>query len=259
MPKKELIYLIVFGSLFVVLILLFILIILINYYKKNRRYRESLLKLEYEKTQEVLKAKLEIQEQTFKNISLEMHDNIGQVLSLVKLNLASVETPSQATAEIITNTRQLITKVIQDLRHLSHSINADYINEIGLIKAVGNELNFIEKSGAYIIMFSVNGTVVDLERQKELILFRIIQESLHNIIKHARGKQISVDFNYTHDELTITVKDDGKGFDITRLNERGDFSLGIINMRNRASMIDAVFDIASSLGAGTTVYIKLPS
>jgi len=258
MSKKELIYLIVFGSLFVVLILLFIVILLINYYKKNRRYRENLLKLEYEKTQEVLKAKLEIQEQTFKNISLEMHDNIGQVLSLVKLNLASVEAPSQATAEIIANTRQLITKVIQDLRHLSHSINADYINEIGLVKAVGNELNLIEKTGAYAVMFSVSGTVIDMERQKELILFRIIQESLHNIIKHARGKLISVDFNYNQTQLAISVKDDGKGFEPGRLKEGEYFSLGIANMKNRAFMINAAFDITSNAGAGTTIHISVP-
>lgn len=257
MAKKELIYLIVFGSLFVVLILLFILILLINYYKKNRRYRENLLKLEYEKTQEVLKAKLEIQEQTFKNISQEMHDNIGQVLSLVKLNLASVETSSQAASEIVGTARQLITKVIQDLRHLSHSINADYINEIGLIKAVENELTLIEKTGAYTTAFSVNGTVNELDRQKELILFRIIQETLHNVIKHARGKHISVDFDYNQNSLAITVKDDGKGFDIVRLSESGEFSLGIINMRNRASVINAGFDITSNPGAGTIVRIKL--
>src|SRR6059058_1273600 len=87
MAKQEITYLIIFGTIVFMLLLIFVVIILISFYNKNRNYRIHLLKVQHEKEQELLKSQLEIQEQTFRNISQEIHDNIGQVLSLAKLNL----------------------------------------------------------------------------------------------------------------------------------------------------------------------------
>jgi signal transduction histidine kinase len=216
------------------------------------------MKLSFEQT--LLQTQLEIQEQTLKTISQEIHDNIGQVLSLAKLNLNTMEIDKkEELQEKITDSKKLVSKAIQDLRDLSKSMNTDNIEAIGLIRAVEYELEMMRKTG-YKTELNVNGTTIRLEPQKELILFRIIQEILNNIIKHAEASNVAVDFVYDSSEIKISVKDNGKGFDLAPLNESGNnaFGLGIRNMYNRARLIHAEFAMSSTTNEGTTVTMTVP-
>ena len=210
--------------------------------------------------QELLTAQLEIQEQTLKTISQEIHDNIGQTLSLAKLNLA-LEDEQQSGGNIkVASSHQLVSKAIQDLRDLSRSLNTDYVAEMGLIRSVEYELEMISKTGVIKTNLQVEGQQRKLDKQKELILFRIIQESLNNIIKHAGADRLMVVANYQPQQLLITISDNGKGVDLTLLSENGaaGSGLGIRNMDNRAKLIGGEFSMASTIGSGTTVNIKLP-
>jgi signal transduction histidine kinase len=106
----------------------------------------------------------------------------------------------------------------------------------------------------------VNGSLFRFDKQKELILFRIVQEILNNIIKHAKAEKIAVHIIYDLDKLQLTISDDGQGVNLTPLNEndRSGFGLGIRNMHNRAKLIGADFNMSSSIGKGTEVKIILP-
>lgn len=258
---NDIIITIIVGSL--TLLMLGTFIVMFALFHKHRHNKQLIetqnLKSQFEKT--LLQSQLEIQEQTLQNISQEIHDNIGQILSLTKLNLGTMDIarPDQLQQKI-DDSKGLIGKAIHDLRGLSKSFNTDYVSEMGLPQAIAYQLEMIRKSGAYTTTLTTEGLPVKLEAQKELIIFRIIQEVINNIIKHARANTILILLTYEPEAFSITVNDNGTGFDLTPLNtgENSKFGLGLRNMHKRSQLIGAQFSIASTLGVGTTATLVLP-
>ncbi len=216
------------------------------------------MKNEFQQT--LLQTQLEIQEQTLKTISEEIHDNVGQVLSLAKLNLNTMDISKTAQLQgKIDSALAQVSKAINDLRDLSKSFNTDNISAIGLVRAVEYELDMIKKTGLHKTGFNVEGKIKRLEPQKELILFRIVQETLHNIIKHAGASSIWISARYTENDLELEINDNGKGFDTAAAGDQDTGSgLGIRNMNNRARLIGAEFNLSSIKDEGTSVAIVLP-
>ncbi len=257
--NPEILFTIVSGSILLIVLGTFIVVFLLQYQKRKFTHRQDITKLQGSFQQTLLKAQLEIQEQTFKNISQEIHDNIGQVLSLAKLNMATTDiSQPQAMQQKMEDSKTLIAKAIQDLRDLSKSMNTDYIAEMGFVRAVEYELEMIKKTGSFETVLEISGVARKLERQKELILFRILQEILNNIIKHSKASLIRISLNYKPAIFLMQIADNGIGFDIAPLQENSKFGLGIRNMENRAHLIGAQFEITSTLAIGTTVNISMP-
>jgi two-component system, NarL family, sensor kinase len=253
------IYFLVFSSIILFFAFIFSLIYFFNYYRKKQRknfLEKEALTVKF--NQELLNTRLEIQEQTMKNISQEIHDNIGQVLSLAKLNLATTDVSKTETAQAkVDASKNLVAKAIQDLRDLSKSLNTDYVKDMGLPRSIEYELEIIKKAGSFETSFELTGNVYKISSQKELILFRIVQELLNNIIKHARAKVISVTLSYEPHFFTMNVADDGDGFDMDDL-QPAKAGIGLKNMQNRAQLLGAEFAVTSSVGKGTAAKIKLP-
>jgi two-component system, NarL family, sensor kinase len=221
--------------------------------------RESSSKKNLRFQQELLKSKIEIQNQTFQNISQEIHDNIGQVLSLVKLNLHTADfNDLPATMEKINCSKLLVGKAIVDLRDLSKSLSAEMIKEAGLHMTIQREIGLMSKTGQYKTVFTLQGQPFRFDKQKELIMFRIFQELFNNIISHSKAKTVNVLLFYQAELFNLIVSDDGDGFDDSRLATEEEFGLGIRNMQNRATLIGATFQLTSTLGKGTSVSIELP-
>jgi two-component system, NarL family, sensor kinase len=238
----------------------FVIFFLLMFMRRKTKNILEKEQLRSEFQQELLQTQLEIQEQTLKTISQEIHDNIGQVLSLAKLNLNTMDiTKQDKLQEKISDSKKLISKAIQDLRDLSRSMNTDNIEAIGLVQAIEYEMDMIRKTG-FKTELNTEGSIIRLEPQKELILFRIIQEVLNNIIKHSEASAITAKISYLEKEIKIEVKDNGKGFDLTPLdkNETSGFGLGIRNMHNRAKLIGADFTMSSNIGEGTAVALTMP-
>ena len=237
-----------------------IMLVLVHQKRQVQYFREKeQLKVKFEK--EILETQLEIQEQTFKNISQEIHDNIGQVLSLVKLNINTMDCDKpKVLNEKISDSKHLISKAIQDLRDISKSLNTDYITEMGLARSVEYELEMIKRTGSYEIKFNTTGKPYRLDPQQELIFFRIVQEALHNIIRHAKATSIKVELLFEPQIFTLKISDNGVGFDSSQLaiNNYNGLGLGIRNMHNRASMINTDFKLMSNVEKGTTVILTLP-
>ncbi len=260
--------LVVSGITYIILITVFcmivaggiIMLVLVHQKKQLQYFREKeQLKTLFEK--EVLQTQLEIQEQTFINISQEIHDNIGQVLSLAKLHINTIaDTQPEPLQSKLQDSKHLITKAIQDLRDLSKSLNTDYVNDIGLLRAIEYELEIIQRSGTYQVIFNTSGTKLRLGQQEELILFRIVQEALHNIIKHAKATMMTVEIVFGHDLFTLHISDNGVGFDSSRLavSNYDGFGLGLRNIYNRSRLINADLIIDGKPGEGTTTVITLP-
>lgn len=206
---------------------------------------------------QLLQTQIEIQEQTLKTISQEIHDNVGQVLSLAKLHLGTFEdTESEYNKNKITDTKQLVSKAINDLRDLSRSLHGDKIAELGLEEAISNELRILHNTGQYQTGLKITGNSYKLSPQHEMVLFRIVQESLNNAIKHSRAKNINVAIDFQPAVFTLTVCDDGIGFDKSKL-QPGSTGLGLKNMENRAALIGAVFSLGSDMQGGTKIIIEM--
>ena len=141
---------------------------------------------------------------------------------------------------------------IDYLRNLSQSLNTERILEKGFVEAIGFELAVFKQSGIK-ASFEVLGDPLEILPQKELILFRVIQECLSNIIKHAKAKNVSIIANYLPNKLELSIIDDGIGFDMTkRVN-----GIGLKNIRNRSKVIGAEIEISSISDEGTRIKLTL--
>ena len=254
---SELEFVVGFGIFLFLLLAIFIAVFLIAAYRRKTRNQQHMIRLQNEKQQELLQTQIEIQEQTLSNISQEIHDNIGQVLSLAKLNLNTI--PTQTEIEVsakISKTKELITKAINDLRDLSRSMHGDRIAELGLKDAIENELAILQHTGQYKTFFTVSGNHYTLAKQNEIVIFRMLQESINNSIKHAKAKTITVEINYEPQHFQLWVSDDGQGFDVNALSV-SETGIGLKSMRSRAALIGGDFSIQSSPFSGTNIAIKL--
>ncbi|MEP7108598.1 MAG: sensor histidine kinase [Ferruginibacter sp.] len=250
---------VIIVTLFIFLMISFVILFIILYQKRHTNYLKEKQLLQSKFQQEILQAQVEIQEQTLKKISQEIHDNIGQVLSLAKLNLNTFPpTDDENIRNKLEHTRQLVSKAIVDLRDLSRSMHGDRIAEMGLKNAIENELDIIKNTGQYETTLTVTGEYYKLGQQKEMLLFRILQEALNNSIKHAKTKNIAVQLNYAPSKFSLSIRDEGPGFDLQAAG-LSTMGLGLKNMQNRVAMIGGLFSLNSSRELGTTISIDLPT
>ena len=237
----------------------FIIFILFFVQKKQRGFTHDLqvIKSNYEK--ELIEAQMEIQEHTCKEISQEIHDNVCQMISLAKLGLGTMnldnnEESGHSVVEITD-----ILDITQDvLRNLSRTLNTGIICKGGLKKSIESQVEFIRRRGKYNIQMEVIGESMSVENKKDPILFRMVQEAINNIIKHAIASEICISLQYNHQFLELQIKDNGKGFDQNEHPPGSKALNGIHNMQHRASLIDAEFSIESQLNKGTLIKIKSP-
>jgi len=256
--KEEIRLAIFLGSILLVILSSIILFAILYFKIRHSKHIKEKKLLSQQFNETLLQTQLEIQEQTLKTISQEIHDNIGQILSLTKLTLSRMDANKQE--DLLTkieDSKILVSKAIQDLRDLSRSLNTDNIVELGLVKAIEYENDMLKKAG-FNTNFIIMGVVTRLESQKELIIFRIVQEMFNNILKHADATHINILINF-EDQLIIMIDDNGKGFSHQHLeNDSKIKGIGLRNMRSRASLIGGNFTINSNVGEGTQIKIMVP-
>lgn len=254
-PVEFTIIFIVFSVLVILLLVIFIAIIIYRYqHKQNAYFKEiATLKASYENT--LLQSQLEIQEQTFQNISREIHDSIGQKLTLAKLHLNTLSFIDEAAdREKVTDSVNMIGEAINDLTDISRSMSSEIILNNGLIKALEYEVDQLKKSGMYRISVDISGNPVFMEASTELLLFRIVQEAINNIIKHAQATVINLHLHYNTTLLAMEISDNGRGFSV----ESKKNGTGITNIKKRAAVLKGAVEIISTLGGGTQLKITIP-
>ena len=211
-------------------------------------------------TQEMLNSKAEIQEQTLQHIASEIHDNFNPTLSVINLNLAHVLPSVQEPAkETIIDTKSLVKQLMAEMKALSGSLNTAQLSRIGFVAALEQYIDRLRKTGFYEIQFVKTGDIYKLPVNKSIILIRMCQEAINNIVKHAGAKRIIVKLDFQPDLFSVTIEDNGKGFDPDKILSEPDKqdSTGLNSMRNRATAIEAVLEVKSSEGTGTVIQIKL--
>lgn len=237
---------IIIATLLIVLITLSLIGLFIVFQKRKNNLLQDQEDAQKQFEKEIAETQIEIREQTLRNISWELHDNIGQLLTLAKIQL------QVATPENIKEVSETIGKGLQEVRALSKLINPDFVKNIELYKVVQleidrfNRLNFIKSE------LNIIGDAHKLDAKVEIILFRILQEFFSNTIKHSKATTLKVVLNYQEDSLRITAKDNGVGYDASEDSQKG---IGLLNIQNRAKLINAEIDFNSEIGKGTTLKI----
>lgn len=255
-PQEDILISIVVASVFFILIGSFLLLIVFVFLRRQRKNKEEKEEMRNRFERTLLKTQLEIQEQAFSYISQEIHDNIGQILSLVRLNLNTFDT-TVASEEKLNQTDDLLGKAIKDLRDLSHNLQRNRIHDIGIVESIRQLLISIEKTGQYSTSFLASDNFHILDPNTDIILYRMIQEIVNNIIKHAAASMIDIEIKTEANTTIIQISDNGIGFDTTVLQQERS-GIGLQNIVNRAKTIDASVDVKSEPGKGTivTLYIK---
>lgn len=256
MLAREELLLIVYFIVVILLLTTFGIVFFITF----QRRKNNLLKEKYEAEkrfeEELTQSKLEIQEQTLKNVGWELHDNIGQLLSVANMQLnilsRSIEESSRRSVGDI---KEIVGNSLQEVRSLSKSLNNEVINYSGLEASVKNELARFERLNILAPQFNTSGETYEIPQKDAIILFRILQEFFSNVIKHSKADKLEVKFEYTPTTLNILVTDNGQGFDLQNVQK----SSGLLNMESRAALINTTFTIKSEISEGTYLSLSYPN
>jgi len=256
MRSDDIRFVVLSATLLFAAVIGFIIYFIILYRNRQLKNKQEQDEREAAYRQELLQTQIEIQEQTLEYISKEIHDNITQVLSFVKLSMATIGNSLDNDKKAkINESRELVAQTITDLRDLSKSLSFEHIAQIGLLKTIGQEVEKVNKSGLIKISLLTEGQIYSLGEQRELVLFRIYQEAINNALKYAGAKHFKISLQYQADLFTLTLEDDGAGFSPGLLNNKN--GSGLRNMENRAILIGGKAIIDSAPGNGCRIHVSL--
>lgn len=224
---------------------------------------ESLAQAEQERrVQENLRARyvtgvIAAQEEERKRVARELHDSTGQSLTSLLVGLQNLKNASEP-AEItqrIEELRAVTSATLDEVRNLAWQLRPSALDDLGLSSALENYIGEYRKRYGLSIDFVANGLTERLPLEMETSIYRIVQEGLTNIARHAEANHVSVMIDRRQDTLRIIVEDDGKGFDAKTMREN---SLGLQGIRERAALFNGTLTIESQPDQGTSLFIMLP-
>ncbi|SDC95223.1 Histidine kinase [Algoriphagus faecimaris] len=244
---SQIVFILFSGAFLAAVMAIFVVSMVILHRQRQVQNKQKMeqIKVEYEKT--LLNIENEIQQDTLAHIGRELHDNIGQLLSLSKLYLGSSKPEKQQEG------RQLINQIITEVRGLSKTLNLDWVESITLREFIEQQLEKIQATGFCDTSIDLSGNETNLPKDKKLVLIRVVQECLNNAIKHASPSRLTVKLDYLGSDLKLQIRDDGKGFDMS-IPSKGS---GMTNLQKRMETIGGSFHISSSPGKGTEINLSL--
>lgn len=204
---------------------------------------------------------IEAQEEERKRLSREIHDGPAQLLAsvLIRSDLAEKmhkEEGPERSLEEIRSLKEMIRTTLYEVRRIIYDLRPMALDDLGLIPTLTKYLATVEEYHKMTnIEFVYFGKDTRLPQKYEVALFRLIQEAVHNALKHAQPRTIQVKVEILSEQVYVIVKDDGSGFDV---NVQKSGSYGMMGMRERVEILDGLLSIHSKQGAGTVISIKIP-
>lgn len=236
------------GTIGMMILALALIIFIIFHQRKVIRYQLRMQHMENEQQNILLKASLVMQEEERQRIAADLHDDAGPLLATARLYLNEnmIHQDKSAQLQSISNTKQIIDETIQLIRNISHSLMPPTLKNFGLESAVTDFFQKINASGSLVINCRFNDYKVRLKTDRELTVFRIIQELTNNILKHSNPTFIHLTQTATEDGLAIRLHHDGKGLlqeDFVAL-AKSSVGLGLKNIQSRLKVLDGSIDFA---------------
>jgi PAS domain S-box-containing protein len=210
--------------------------------------------------QRIIKA----QEAERSRIAQELHDGINQMIASVKMRLrkvaGSLPDLKPAAREILTRCDGLLVKILEENRRIAHNLRPAELDQLGLAVACTSFCDEIQLRTNLNFQCQLISPGQRLPALVELHLFRIVQEAINNIEKHARAKLVKLQIRVRGDSVVLKIQDDGHGFDAktSKPQKKARHGLGLTNMRERALSLDGTYEIISRLGKGTTIIVRVP-
>lgn len=244
MLEKKIIFVLIIGLIVFILLFVGILFFVLQFRKTRLMHLE-----------ELMKTKLEIQDETLSYIGRELHDNLGQLLTVSKIHTNSL-IKQFGEDKKLTALDQVLDKTITELRALSKSLNNSRISDFGLHKELVTEAERIEKMNVMNVKLNIEGDHEEsISNDKAIILYRIIQEFLSNSLKYSQASELIISLIYKKNELEILLSDNGKGFDMNTAA----LGSGVNNIKNRAQLLNAQrIEFNSMPMKGTQLLLTLP-
>lgn len=191
-----------------------------------------------------------------KRIVSDLHDELGPVLSAVKLHLNHLENISDENKKIVDFSNKHIDEIINKIREISYNLLPNTLVRNGFVKAVEEYIEKIKQAHPINIRFTCSDDFV-LSKDKEINMYRILQEVIHNTIKHSQAHSLVIELKVEKNILHMNIADDGVGFNYQEKMQKGP-GLGLLNLQSRAEVIDAHFTLQSEKGKGTCYFFEIP-
>jgi signal transduction histidine kinase len=239
-----------------IIVLIFVIgIILFVFQFRNRKilYQKEKAAIEKQYKLDMLNMQLESQQQTMQHIGTEIHDNVGQKLTLASLYSRQISAGATNLDEKIGAISKIIDESLTELRQLSKTLTNPAIANANLGDLLHEEATKINASGICHLAIITPGNEVVLEQTQKNILFRLLQEFIQNSLKHSGCRKIMITIQNIDNNLKIEAVDDGKGFD----TDSPSGGIGIQNMKRRAEQLHASFELKSELKKGTSLNVQL--
>jgi signal transduction histidine kinase len=203
---------------------------------------------------------IQTEEKERKRFAKDLHDGLGPLLSSVKMSVSTLAQMKQdeASREIIENTELVINEAIKSIKEISDNLSPHVLSNFGLVRALSNFINKINIAKTIRINLITQVKDERFDPNVEVVLYRVICELINNTIKHAQAKKINISLLLDSEYLTITYKDDGKGFDVNKIIEQqGGSGMGFSNIYSRINSLKGEINIESENKKGTQVTIKV--
>jgi signal transduction histidine kinase len=217
------------------------------------------LKQEVDKQKVIAQAVVNAQEKERAEIGKELHDNVNQILSTAKLYLELAQTDDDSRLELINRSTNNISLAINEIRTISRSLVPPSIGDLGLIDSVQDLVENIKATKRLHVEFYYSGTIDNiLDEKRKLMLFRIIQEQVNNVLKHASAKNLVIELIADSEghAVDLTISDDGKGFELDKVRSKK--GVGLSNIASRAQLFNGSVHIVTALGEGCKLKINVP-
>lgn len=240
--------------LILLLIAIVVIILFISGRQKTKQEMEmTQAKLSYE--QELRKVETEVKEQVMGQFAHELHDNIGQLLTAMHIQIENQKLDHPALAEGLKPVEFYLGDVTRQLKLLSRTLNNDYVGQIGLLLALQTEADRLSALRRFQVHFPLMQGTTNLDKNSELMVFRIFQEITQNALRHSAAKNLYIAIDNSANGFEMTVRDDGKGFDAKQMLASPKGS-GLLNIIKRAKLSGLTCEISSKPGEGTLFTLK---
>ncbi len=215
------------------------------------------VKTNQESLQKLSQRLVQVHEEERRYLAIELHDEIGQYLTALKLRLNLTDENPRLTNEQLSDAQDLVNELIQKVRQMSLDLRPSMLDDLGLLPALSWYFDrYIHQTGIEVVFNHNNLEQKRFDNEIEITIFRIIQESLTNVARHAGTQYVTVDLNVTGEILELEIEDEGVGFNID--DQKAGNSSGLTGMAERTKLLRGELEIKSKPGSGTRVLVKLP-
>ena len=243
--EERIFYITVFLSSLLGVIIAFFITSIIRYHRRYVRMQR-----------ERITAEVRLLENERKRIAGDLHDSLGPLLSSVKLKISSVEVPDAEDRKVIQQSAKHIDEIITSMRQISYDLLPIALERKGLIEAVRDFVTHLGREDQLeVSVYTMNP--VGPHPEQDIHLYRILQEIIHNTLKHANASRLDIGFRQEANELLLIVQDNGQGFSVEKAREHSR-GLGLKSLETRTDILKGSIHIRSAVGEGTRYYIRIP-